>query len=80
MKKKKFSKWHKHHKIKCSKIPAQLGVLLSSPTKLTRHLAWIITLLKNWLNYKRGHSNKEDFNYLTFKEIQDTRALLLHLA
>ena len=52
----------------------------SSFTKLTRHLAWIIKLLKNWLNWKRGHASKEDFNYLKFKDIQDSRALLFHLA
>ena len=34
----------------------------SSLTKLTRHLAWIIKLLKNWLNWKRGHSKKEDLS------------------
>ena len=52
----------------------------SSFTKLTRHLAWIIKLFKNWLNWKRGHASKEDFNYLKFKDIQDSRALLFHLA
>ena len=52
----------------------------SSFKKLTRHLAWIIKLLKNWLNWKRGHVHKEDFNYLKFKDIQDSRALLFHLA
>ena len=41
----------------------------SSFTKLTRHLAWIIKLLKKWLNWKRGHASKEDFNYLKFKDI-----------
>ena len=48
-------------------------------TKLTRHLAWIIKLLKNWLNWKRRNTSKEDFNYLKFKNIQDSRALLFHL-
>ena len=52
----------------------------SSFIKLTRHLAWIIKLLKNWLNWKRGHASKEDFNYLKFKDIQDSSALLFHLA
>ena len=37
-------------------------------------------LLRNWLNWKRGHSNKEDFYYFKFKEIQDSGALLFHLA
>ena len=47
----------------------------SSFTKLTRHLAWI-----NWSNWKRGLSSKKNFNYLKFKDIQDSRALLFHLA
>ena len=34
--------------------------------ELTRHLALIIKLLKNW---KSRHSSKEDFNYLKFKDI-----------
>ena len=37
-------------------------------------------MLKNSLNWKRGHASKEDFNYLKFKDIQDSRALLFHLA
>ena len=42
-------------------------------TKLTRHLAWIIKLLKNWLNLKRGHASKDNFNYLKFifKTVED---------
>ena len=51
----------------------------SSFTKLTRHFAWIIKLLKKLLNWKRGHSSKEDFNCLKFKIIQDSRALLFNL-
>ena len=47
---------------------------------LNRHLAWIIEQLKNWLNWKRGHSNKEDFNNLKFKDIQHSRALSFYLA
>ena len=54
--------------------------IYSSFTKLTRHFAWIIKLLKKLLNWKRGHSSKEDFNCLKFKIIQDSRALLFHLA
>ena len=66
-----------------------------SLTKLTRHLAstdclksvriWsfhavIIKLFKNCLNQKRRHSNKEDFSYLKFKDIQGSRVLLFRLA
>ena len=50
----------------------------SSFTKLTRHIAWIIKLLKNWLNYKREHSSKEDFSYLKFNDIVEDRALSFH--
>ena len=42
----------------------------SSFTKLIRHLAWIMKLLRNWLNWKRGHPVKEDFSYLKLKDIQ----------
>ena len=44
-----------------------------------RCLAWIISQLKNQLNWKREHSNK-GFNHLKFKDIQDSRALSFHLA
>ena len=43
-----------------------------SLTQLARHLDWIIRLLQNWLNWKIGHANIEDFNYLnsgTFKRV-----------
>ena len=42
----------------------------SSFTKLIRHLAWIMKLLRNWLNWKRGHPVKEDFSYLKLNDIQ----------
>ena len=37
-------------------------------------------LLTNWLNWKRDHSDEEDSNNLKFRDIQDSRALLFHLA
>ena len=29
----------------------------------------MIKLLRNWLNWKKGHSNKEDFNYFNLNDI-----------
>ena len=59
----------------CGKIRTRI-----TPNIDTFH-AVIIKLFKNWLNWKRGHSNKEDFNYLKFKDIQDRdRVLLFRLA
>lgn len=64
------SKQHKHHS-----IGNNTRVLQNWPD----NLAWVIKLLKKWLNWKRGHSNK-GFNYLEFQCIQDSWALLLYLA
>ena len=52
----------------------------SSLLKSTRNLAWIIKLKRNWINWKKGESHRENFTFLKLSEIKESRSILLHLS
>ena len=52
----------------------------SSLLKLTRHLAWIIKLKRNWISCKKGEPHRENFTFLKLSEMKESRSILLHLS
>ena len=52
----------------------------SSLTKLVRHLAWILKLKNNWLKWKRGSSERVNFNFFTPSEIATSKLVLCEIA
>ena len=49
-------------------------------TKLVRHLAWILKLKTNWLKWKRGSSERVNFNFFTPSEIATSKLVLCEIA
>ena len=52
----------------------------SSLTKLVHHLAWILKLKTNWLKWKRGSSERVNFNFFTPSEIATSKLVLCEIA
>ena len=52
----------------------------SSLTKLVRILAWILKLKTNWLKWKRGSSERVNFNFFTPSEIATSKLVLCEIA
>ena len=51
-----------------------------SLSKLVRHLAWILKLKRNWIQWKRGTKKSEDFSQLSVSELQHSRYILVRLS
>ena len=49
----------------------------SSWAKIKRHVAWLIKLKSNWLKWKRKQSDRENFSYLSLKELNESEIYLL---
>ena len=47
---------------------------------LIRHLSWILKLKLNWIKWKRGIEERENFRFLTTAEINQSRVILLRKA
>ena len=52
----------------------------SSLTKLVRHLAWTLKLKTNWLKWKKGSSERINFNFFTPSEIATSKSVLCEIA
>ena len=52
----------------------------SSFITLTHDLSWILKLKVNWLKWKRGIEERENFRFLTTAEINQSRVILLRQA
>ena len=52
----------------------------SSLSKLVRHLSWLIKLKNNWIKWKSREKHRENFNYLSYDEIQNSHHILLSLS
>ena len=48
--------------------------------KIKRHVAWLIKLKSNWLKWKRKQSERENFSYLSLKELNESEIYLLQRA
>ena len=52
----------------------------SSLDKLVRHLTWILKLKSNWVKWKRGSPERENFHFLTVNELNHSRNILFQLS
>ena len=52
----------------------------SSFITLIHQLSWILKLKLNWIKWKRGIEERENFRFLTTAEINQSRAILLRQA
>ena len=57
--------------------PPMFWEYYSSWIKIKRHVAWIIKLKSNWLKWKLKQSNRENFSYLSLKELNESKIYLL---
>ena len=52
----------------------------SNIDKIVRRLAWFLKQKHNWISWKRNKPEGEDFNLLTFQELENARLILLRIS
>ena len=48
--------------------------------KMIKHLAWILKLKSNWLNWKRNKKHRANLKYLTLSDMEKSKLVLLRIA
>ena len=48
--------------------------------KIIKHLAWILKLKSNWLNWKRNKKHRANLKYLTLSDIEESKLVLFRIA
>ena len=47
---------------------------------MIKHLAWILKLKSNWLNWKRNKKHRTNLKYLTLSDIEKSKLVLFRIA
>ena len=47
---------------------------------MIKHLAWILKLKSNWLNWDRNKKHRANLKYLTLSDIEESKLVLFRIA